>query len=95
MPTKTSERYRNDGVNTEQVRELYLDLLKKCLMNTIYEDLPAPAYVIAEQLVHYTQYSAERRLAGQDWPSNCLCGGVRVRAGRIPVELPCPLFDFA
>jgi hypothetical protein len=69
MPTKTSERYSIDGANTEQGRQLYLDLLKKCLMNTIYEDLPAPAYVIAEQLVHYTQYSAERRLAGQDWPS--------------------------
>jgi hypothetical protein len=36
MPTRASERYRNDGANTEQERPLYLDLLKKCLMNTIY-----------------------------------------------------------
>jgi hypothetical protein len=61
--------YRNDPTNGVVVRHLYLDLLKRCLLNTIYEDSPTPAYILGEQLTQYSQYSADKRLAGQDWPS--------------------------
>jgi O-methyltransferase len=70
MSTKTAPQHDRYETNDAGSRQLYLDLLKRCVMNTIYEDSPAPAYVIGEQLVQYTQYSADKRLAGQDWPSS-------------------------
>jgi hypothetical protein len=47
-------------------RDLYLDLLKKCLVNSIYEDTPAPVFIDGK---FTSQYSRERRSAGRDWPS--------------------------
>jgi len=47
-------------------RDLYLDLLKKCLINSIYEDAPAPFFIDGEST---NQYSSERRSAGRDWPT--------------------------
>jgi Macrocin-O-methyltransferase (TylF) len=59
----------NARIDDEEARILYLDLLKKCVMNTIYEDPPAPAYVINGQIVQFDGYSSDRRLAGRDWPT--------------------------
>lgn len=42
-------------------RELYIDLMKRCLTNMIYED---PSYTLYDK----TNYSAEKRTEGQDWP---------------------------
>jgi len=47
-------------------RDLYLDLLKKCLVNSIYEDAPAPIFIDGKTT---SQYSSERRRAGRDWPT--------------------------
>jgi hypothetical protein len=47
-------------------RDLYLDLLKKCLVNSIYEDSPAPVFIDGKPTTHY---SRERRSAGRDWPT--------------------------
>lgn len=43
---------------------LYLDLLKRCLVNVIYRDepVPTPWHRVAE-------FDLEARLAGRDWPS--------------------------
>ena len=46
-------------------RDLYLDLLKKCLVNSIYEHAPAPIFIDGKT----SQYSSERRSAGRDWPT--------------------------
>jgi Macrocin-O-methyltransferase (TylF) len=47
-------------------RDLYLDLLKKCLVNSIYEDCPAPIFMDGKST---NQYSSQRRSAGRDWPT--------------------------
>ena len=47
-------------------RDLYLDLLKKCLVNSIYEDAPAPVFIDGKST---SQYSSETRCAGRDWPT--------------------------
>jgi hypothetical protein len=47
-------------------RDLYLDLLKKCLVNSIYEDTPAPIFIDGKST---SQYSSERRSTGRDWPT--------------------------
>ena len=47
---------------------LYLDLLKRCVCNLIYQD-PAVPYIgedAADPLV--APFDLERRLAGKDWP---------------------------
>jgi Macrocin-O-methyltransferase (TylF) len=43
---------------------LYLDLLKKILLNTIYEDSAVPNPLYGEE-----QYDQQARLAGIDWPT--------------------------
>jgi hypothetical protein len=43
-------------------RALYLDLIEKCLLNTIYEDPPQDPWSGGK-------FSAEARERGQDWPS--------------------------
>jgi len=55
--------------------DLYVDLLKRCILNLIYEDPPI------RNLVHepitpetpfegvYSRFNRQRRLDGQDWPS--------------------------
>lgn len=49
---------------SEQARELYLDLMKKALSNTIYEDPPIPA-----DWAPATGYDPINRQLGVDWPS--------------------------
>lgn len=47
---------------------LYLDLLKRCVTNLIYQD-PAIPYFGEETEGPLAPFSVERRLAGMDWPS--------------------------
>jgi hypothetical protein len=47
---------------------LYLDLLKRCVSNLIYQD-PAVPYIGEEAEGLVAPFSLERRLAGKDWPS--------------------------
>lgn len=49
-------------VGDDELRNLYLDLMKKCLMNTIYMDP-------AQDPENIGKYSQELREAGRDWPS--------------------------
>ncbi|WP_232303526.1 TylF/MycF family methyltransferase [Pseudofrankia sp. DC12] len=49
---------------TARAADLYLDLMKRVLPNTIYRDAPIPNPI---QPVH--DYDSSRRATGQDWPS--------------------------
>ena len=55
--------------------ELYLELLKRCLLNLIYEDPPIRNLVhepIAESTPFdgvYSRFDRQKRLEGKDWPS--------------------------
>lgn len=48
----------------DHCRDLYLDLMKRVLTNTIYEDAP-----IANVVAPGTRYDAQLRGTGEDWPS--------------------------
>ena len=45
---------------------LYLDLLKHCLIGSIYEDAPIPNFIAGETAAVYCR---SKRLRGEDWPS--------------------------
>jgi len=47
---------------TEDPRELYLDLVEKCLLNTIYEDPPQDPWSGGK-------FKSDLRETGRDWPS--------------------------
>lgn len=47
------------NINALQTESLYLDLIKKCLLNTIYEDIS----------FHLNKYTPEYRKEGRDWPT--------------------------
>jgi Macrocin-O-methyltransferase (TylF) len=51
----------------DEAVSLYLDLLKRCVSNLIYQD-PAVPYVGEPAEGQVIPFSLERRLAGKDWP---------------------------
>jgi len=55
--------------------DLYLDLMKRVLTNTIYQDAPIP-----NPIQPVSDYDASRRATGQDWPSvaHTMVGRVRL-----------------
>lgn len=65
----------------EVVRELYLDLLARCVTNTVYSDPPMPRLGAAT-------YSDVDRLIGRDWPSvaHTMIGRIRVENLRNLIE---------
>lgn len=67
---------------------LYIDLLKRCVCNLIYQD-PAVPYVDEEaDDPLYAPFSLERRLTGRDWPSQAhtMIGARRLDNVRILIE---------
>jgi Macrocin-O-methyltransferase (TylF) len=57
--------------NTEG-NSLYIDLLKRSLVNLIYEDSPLPNFFQAKSLAeldHDDRFDLGKRLRGKDWPS--------------------------
>ena len=58
-------------------RDLYLDLIEKCLLNTIYED----AYTDWRQRGVTHHHDPAMRKLGRDWPSvaHTMIGEVRLR----------------
>ncbi len=66
-------------------RDLYLDLLERCLLNTIYED----AYTDWRQRGVAQSYDPAMRALGRDWPSvaHTMIGQVRLRNLRDLAEL--------
>ncbi len=69
--------------DTSMIRELYLDLMKKCLTNLIYEDMelvPIPYRGVTKRLLTRVsgafgmrlmqprRYDIHKRPVGQDWP---------------------------
>ena len=66
-------------------RDLYLDLLERCLLNTIYED----AYTDWRQRGVAQSYDPAMRALGRDWPSvaHTMIGQVRLRNLRELAEL--------
>lgn len=54
--------YTHEKSNDLNSRDLYIDLIKKCVANTIYED---DSYRAGKTHA----YSAEKRNGGRDWPS--------------------------
>lgn len=55
------------GLTEDTGASLYLDLLKHCLINSIYEDVPIPNFIRGEMT---TAYCRDKRLRGEDWPSH-------------------------
>ncbi len=61
--------------------DLYLDLMEKCLLNTIYEDAPNDPWTGG-------RYDPELRAIGKDWPSQAhtMIGAVRLHQLRVACE---------
>jgi hypothetical protein len=67
---------------------LYIDLLKRCVCNLIYQD-PAVPYIGEEsEDPLFAPFSLERRLAGKDWPrqAHTMIGAARLDNVRMLIE---------
>ena len=73
---------------TEEAASLYLDLLKRCVCNLIYQDPAVP--LIGEESVDplLAPFSLERRLTGKDWPrqAHTMLGAQRLDNVRTLIE---------
>lgn len=49
--------------------DLYLDLLKKCLINSIYRDVSLERAGPMQPIIGTNEFNSERRAQGSDWPS--------------------------
>jgi hypothetical protein len=56
-------------VNEEMLRQLYLDLIKRCLTGLIYEDIPQGGNVIGNNIVATSRFVRKLREVGRDFPS--------------------------
>lgn len=52
----------------DNVKDLYLDLMKKCLTDIIYADEQEQPSIIAT-VMPSSRYENEKRINGMDWPS--------------------------
>jgi O-methyltransferase len=69
---------------TEQSRDLYLDLIERCLINTIYED----SYTDWRNRGLEKRFNKAMRQFGRDWPrvAHTMIGQVRLRNLRVLAE---------
>lgn len=58
-----------DGRVSDSAASLYLDLLKRCVANLIYQDPGVPQLGEDEDRVLLAPFSLDKRLTGKDWPS--------------------------
>ena len=67
---------------------LYLDLLKRCVCNLIYQDAAVPYIGEESDDPLFTPFSLERRMTGTDWPrqAHTMIGAKRLDNERTLIE---------